>query len=70
MLTYNWYNDNHNVTAMLGHEYVTKWTRNFMAGANNFPNDEIGLGDLSLVLRLLRLPVKTMMISCSHSLHV
>ena len=33
---------------MLGHEYVTKWTRNFMAGANNFPNDEIGLGDLSL----------------------
>ena len=48
VLTYNWYNDNHNVTAMLGHEYVTKWTRNFMAGANNFPNDEIGLGDLSL----------------------
>lgn len=31
VLTYNWYNDNHNVTAMLGHEYVTKWTRNFMA---------------------------------------
>lgn len=48
VLTYNWYNDKHNVTAMLGHEYVTKWTRNFMAGANNFPNDEIGLGDLSL----------------------
>ena len=24
VLTYNWYNDKHNVTAMLGHEYVTK----------------------------------------------
>lgn len=39
VLTYNWYNDKHNVTAMLGHEYVTKWTRNFMAGAKYFPNE-------------------------------
>lgn len=48
VLTYNWSNTKHNVTAMVGHEYVTKWTRSFMAGANNFPNDDIGLGDLSL----------------------
>lgn len=48
VLTYNWSNKKHNVTAMVGHEYVTKWTRSFMAGANNFPNDDIGLGDLSL----------------------
>ena len=48
VLTYNWSNQKHNVTAMVGHEYVTKWTRSFMAGANNFPNDDIGLGDLSL----------------------
>lgn len=33
---------------MMGHEYVTKWIRNFSASANQFPNDEIGLGDLSL----------------------
>lgn len=37
VLTYNWNNTKHNVTAMVGHEYVTKWTRSFMAGANNFP---------------------------------
>lgn len=48
VLTYNWNNTKHNVTAMVGHEYVTKWTRSFMAGANNFPNDDIGLADLSL----------------------
>lgn len=55
---------------MLGHEYVTKWTRNFMAGANNFPNDEIGLGDLSLGTPITPTSSETMMISCSHSLHV
>ncbi len=48
VLTYNWGNKVHDVTAMLGHEYVTGWTRNFSAGANQFPNDDIGLGDLSL----------------------
>lgn len=48
VLTYAWNNDIHDVTAMVGHEYVTKWTRNFSAGATQFPNDEIGLGDLSL----------------------
>lgn len=33
---------------MVGHEFVTKWTRQFSAGATQFPNDEIGLADLSL----------------------
>ena len=50
VLTYKWKNKVHDLTAMLGHEYVTKWTRQFSAGATNFPNDEIGLGDLSLGL--------------------
>lgn len=48
VLTYNWANDKHDVTAMLGHEYVKSWDRSFSAGANQFPNDDIGLGDLSL----------------------
>lgn len=48
VLTYAWQNKIQNVTAMVGHEYVTKWTRRFSAGATQFPNDEIGLGDLSL----------------------
>lgn len=48
VLTYAWNNKVHDVTVMAGHEYVTKWTRSFSAGATQFPNDEIGLGDLSL----------------------
>lgn len=48
VLTYAWKNRAHDVTAMLGHEYVTKWTRQFSAGATQFPNDDIGLADLSL----------------------
>lgn len=48
VLTYAWKNEIHDITAIVGHEYVTKWTRSFSAGATQFPNDEIGLGDLSL----------------------
>ena len=48
VLTYNWSNDKHDITGMLGHEYVSQWNRSFSAGANQFPNDDIGLGDLSL----------------------
>ncbi len=48
VLTYAWKNRVHDFTAMVGHEYVTKWNRSFSAGANQFPNDDIGLGDLSL----------------------
>lgn len=48
VLTYNWNNKIHDLTVMAGHEYVTKWARSFSASANNFPNDDIGLADISL----------------------
>ena len=48
VLSYNFEKGIHNFTAMLGHEYVNSWTRTFKASANNFPNDEIGLADMSL----------------------
>lgn len=35
---------------MVGQEYVDRWNRNFKAAASNFPNDDIGLADLSLGL--------------------
>lgn len=50
VLTYNWADQAHDITVMAGQEYVNKWTRSFKASATNFPNDEIGLGDLSLGL--------------------
>lgn len=50
VLTYNWSDAKHDITAMAGQEYVNRWTRNFKASATNFPNDEIGLSDLSLGL--------------------
>lgn len=50
VLTYNWKSTRHDLTAMAGQEYVNRWTRNFKASATNFPNDEIGLADLSLGL--------------------
>ncbi len=48
VLTYAWKNKVHDVTVMAGQEYVSKFTRNFSASASQFPNDEIGLADLSL----------------------
>lgn len=50
VLTYNWSNESNDLTVMAGQEFVSKWTRNFKSSASNFPNDEIGLGDLSLGL--------------------
>lgn len=50
VLSYNWSNKKHDLTAMVGQEYVDRWTRRFKASATNFPNDEIGLADLSLGL--------------------
>lgn len=38
----------HKFTAMLGQEYVYSWNRFLQASASNFPNDDIGLNDLSL----------------------
>lgn len=50
VLNYNWAGKGHDITAMLGQEYVNRWNRGFSAAAANFPNDDIGLGDLSLGL--------------------
>ena len=50
VLNYNWAGKGHDTTAMLGQEYVNRWNRSFSAAAANFPNDDIGLGDLSLGL--------------------
>ena len=50
VLSYNWEKAKHNLTVMAGQEFVNRWTRAFKASATNFPNDEIGLGDLSLGL--------------------
>lgn len=48
VLTYSKKLKKHNFTAMLGQEYVNRWTRYVNSMATNFPNDEIGLGDMSL----------------------
>lgn len=48
VLTYSKKIKKHNFTAMLGQEYVNRWTRFVNSVATNFPNDEIGLGDMSL----------------------
>ena len=50
VLNYNWAGKGHDITTMLGQEYVNRWNRSFSAAAANFPNDDIGLGDLSLGL--------------------
>lgn len=49
VLSYNTrFNKRHHLTVMLGQEYVDRWTRFIKATATNFPNDEIGLGDMGL----------------------
>lgn len=48
VLSYNLEKAGHSLTAMVGQEWVSSWNRDFSAGATNFPNDDIGLADLSL----------------------
>ena len=48
VLNYNFERGDHSLTAMLGQEWVSSWNQMFKASATNFPNDEIGLADLSL----------------------
>lgn len=50
VLTWNWSGSGHELTVMGGQEYVTRWTRWLEGAADNFPNDEIGLADMSLGL--------------------
>lgn len=47
-LTYAGKMKKHSYDVMLGQEYVARWSRWFSASASNFPNDDIGLNDMSL----------------------
>lgn len=50
VLNYNYrsHNKKHRLTMMLGQEWVSRWTKFLRAAANNFPNNDIGLDDMSL----------------------
>lgn len=48
VLSYDWKNEKNSLVVMAGQEYVSRWSRYVKASATNFPNDEIGLSDLSL----------------------
>lgn len=50
VLTWRLAGRDHELTVMGGQEYVSKWTRSLNGAADNFPNDEIGLADMSLGL--------------------
>lgn len=50
VLTYDWKKSQHKLNVMVGQEYVKTWVRNLNVSATNFPNDDIGLNDLSLGL--------------------
>lgn len=48
-LSYNKrFNKKHNLTALVGQEFIARSSRWLKAAANQFPNDDIGLGDMSL----------------------
>lgn len=48
VLDYNWKHKDSRLNILLGQEYVSRWNRFFRASASNFPNDDIGLNDISL----------------------
>ena len=48
VLSYNAKKGKSRYEAMVGQEYVERWNRYFNASSSNFPNDDIGLNDLSL----------------------
>lgn len=50
VLNYNYrsHNKKHRLTLMLGQEWVSRWTKFLRAAATNFPNNDIGLDDMSL----------------------
>jgi len=47
-INHNYKQKGHKITTMIGQEYVYKWNRYLEASSSNFPNDDIGLDDLSL----------------------
>lgn len=48
VLNYELQKGDHDLTVIAGQEWVQAWNQMFKASATNFPNDEIGLADLSL----------------------
>ncbi|RNC66576.1 TonB-dependent receptor [Proteiniphilum sp. X52] len=48
VLNYSTRSKGNRYEVMVGQEYVQRWNRYFRASASNFPNDDIGLNDLSL----------------------
>ena len=50
VLTYDWKKRKHKLNVMVGQEYINTWIRSMGVSASNFPNDDIGLNDLSLGL--------------------
>lgn len=48
VLNYEYKTKKHKLIAMLGQEWVSRWTRTMRANATNFPNNDIGLDDMSL----------------------
>ncbi len=50
VLTYDWKKRAHKLNLMLGQEYVENWNRYIKMSGTNFPNDDIGLADMSLGL--------------------
>jgi hypothetical protein len=47
-LSYDWKKRIHKFNVLAGQEYVSKWDRWVKTSVTNFPNDDIGLNDLSL----------------------
>lgn len=50
VLTYDWRKRQHKLSLMAGQEYINTWIRSMGVSVTNFPNDDIGLNDLSLGL--------------------
>ena len=48
VLNYEFKKKKHKLVAMLGQEWISRWTRNMRATATNFPNNDIGLNDMGL----------------------
>lgn len=50
VFTYEWKKRQHKLSMMAGQEYVKTWVRTLTVPVTNFPNDDIGLNDISLGL--------------------
>lgn len=48
VLNYEYKKKKQNLTVMLGQEWISRWTRFVKSSASGFPNNDIGLNDMSL----------------------